>query len=178
MTARIAIAFDNNIVRWLQIVPSAVFNRNKCPPSRVISVTWVWRAMCLRLSFLPSLGEINFPLFVERTVETSKDDITGCVQLRCDRGHNSLGLKQDHAGQGRGVRGSGYTKVVISNREPLYSLQRRILKALGDITYAIGGLHYTQRANPGGRPCADDGGERREKGLRDITTLRDDEDCS
>ena len=65
--------------------------------------------MCLRLSFLPSLGEINFPLFVERTVETSKDDITGCVQLRCDRGHNSLGLKQDHAGQGRGVRGSGYT---------------------------------------------------------------------
>ena len=109
MTARIAIAFDNDVVRWLQIVPSAVFNRNKCPPSRVISVTWVWRAMCLRLSFLPSLGEINFPLFVERTVETSKDDITGCVQLRCDRGHNSLGLKQDHAGQGRGVRGSGYT---------------------------------------------------------------------
>ena len=170
MTARIAIAFDNNVVRWLQIVPSAVFNRNKCPPSRVISVTWVWRAMCLRLSFLPSLGEINFPLFVERTVETSKDDITGCVQLRCDRGHNSLGLKQDHAGQGRGVRESGYTRVVISNRELLYSF--------GDITNAIGGLHHTQRANPGGQPCADDGGERREKGLRDITTLRDDEDCS
>ena len=60
--------------------------------------------------------------------------------------------------------------VVISNREILYSFS--------DITNAIGGLHYTRRANPGGQPCADDGGERREKGLRDITTLRDDEDCS
>lgn len=44
-----------------------------------------------------SLGEINFPLFVERTVETREDDITGCFHSRCYRGRNSLGLKQDNA---------------------------------------------------------------------------------
>ena len=93
---------DHSLLRRLQIVSGAIEKRGKD-----IFSTNAWTdtqysyhchlGLASNVSSSVSLGEINFPLFVERTVETREDDITGCFHSRCYRGRNSLGLKQDNA---------------------------------------------------------------------------------
>ena len=132
------------------------------------------------LSF--SLGEINFPLFVERTVGTREDDITGLVlRLRCYRGHNSSGLKQDNALQGGNVRDC--TKSDIFNLELsdlFYEARQSQLEYDSEIKSAkiiTGGSHCNQILVDNPVWTMEEGAAAGE-GRRDITTLRDDEDCS